>query len=135
MTSLKQGIRNLIIADATYLTLMGSPTADHKNTFYMQPPVSPVYPETVFWIEAPLFNGEMDRDLLSIMGALNINVWAKDNTYESITDRLRILLHQKPVISKARIVLASMPQELYDQTLDAYGLNTVFNIYYRRALQ
>jgi len=131
-TTVKEAIRDVLIGDTTLMGLMGGPAAPEYNVFYLMPPDPPRFPQIVFWIgfgsAAPI-----DRPVLASTGELNVNVWAKTNVCADIAERVVYLLHHAKDLG-ARIVLEREPQELYDDELDAYGLNTVFSLFHRRSV-
>ncbi len=132
ITTVKLAIRNALYGDTSFMSLMNAPVAEPRNIFYWMPPDVPSFPMTVFWISGGSY-GSISEDILSSAGSLNFNVWAKDNSYEEIAEKLVKLLHQNTTSSiGARIVLAGEPQELFDEETDAYGKNVVFSLFHRR---
>lgn len=132
MTSIKESIRDRLTGDDTYMGYLGEPIDNFMRTYYLIPPEKPQLPIVVFSITPNEYEA-VDRDILSSVGDLNINVWAKTNVYEDIAERIIYLLHHDTSMGM-RVIMSREPNELYDQELDAYGKNLLFNLYYRRAM-
>lgn len=131
-TTVKQAIRTVLYGDSLLMGLLGNPTAHPRRISYWMPPDEPEFPFIVYWIDGEAVH-DLGSDLLSSTASLNFNCWAKDNAYEDVAERVIALLHHSTAIGQ-RVVLMRQPQELYDQDMDAYAKNIVFNLYHRRAV-
>lgn len=134
MNTVKTGLRSMLTSDATYKTLLGSPVAEPYKTYYMYPPTEPDFPFTVFWMGAGSFQDEHDRYIIARVSELYLNVWAQDNVYETIIERIIYLYHHKSNAYGFRAILSREPQEIYDEEMNAYGKNIVFNLHFRRGI-
>ena len=134
--ALKWQIVNKLTSDATYLSLMGSPTVKPYNTYWFKPPDKPTFPEVVLNISSGENDVEMDGSILSGRFTLGVNVWSKSDEYESIAERIIQLLHQNPETDTLgfRAVYTGSDEDLIDDTFAVYGKRISFNVYYRRAL-
>ncbi len=135
MTSYKTSIRNVLKNDATYLSLIGSPTDTPWNTFYKYPPQEPSYPFVVFWFRPGVVNTDFERSLIVEETEVNFNIWDQDNNYEDLAERIIFLLHH--AASEAlgfRLILSRQPQELYDQEMNAWALNIAFRLISGRSI-
>lgn len=136
MKALKLAIKKRLTDDNTYIGLMGTPANEPYQTYWFKPPVQPTFPETVLNLTA-LHDEENSREILSFSCNLSINVWSKDDAYEDIIERIIQLLHQNPetVTTGFRAILTSEPQDLYDDELNVYGKNIIFDVKYGRSIQ
>ena len=137
MTAVKNAITTALAGDATYLALIGSPSAWPYQTFYMHPPQRPIFPFTVFSLRPQSYFQEYGHTLVS-QSELSITVWdqikADAAANEAIMDRIIYLLHQKPNSAGFRAIVSGDLQELEDHEINAIGLNTVFDLSYRRSV-
>lgn len=136
MTEIKEVVRNALINDATYLSLMGDPSADAYETYYMRPPERPNFPETIIHFEDEENSPEYEAAILVSGIPLIINVWSRDDAYEQIAERVIQLLHHIPQLTQGfRAVMAEEPQELYDPDFNVYGKSLNFQVFYRRSTE
>ena len=134
---MKTEIFDLLVADAQYLSDMDDPVAPAYRTFYERSPITPnVYPYVVYEIEDVIQSQEHGRTLLVSSGTLAFGIWSKDggDTYETISDRIVFLLHQKASSSGWRAILASMIPEVYDEEFEAYMKRVNFTLWNRTAI-
>lgn len=137
MKALKLAIKKRLTDDATYISLMGTPTTEPFQTFWFKPPEQPTFPETVLNIQGVDNESTIDRDILAKQCNLSVNVWSIDSAYEDVIERIIQLLHQKPDtdITGFRAILIREPEDLFNDQFNVYGKNVMFNVHYRRALQ
>jgi len=133
MTSTKTAIRNMFINDATYLSLMGSPSDTVKHTYYLRAPVKPTFPEVIFSIRPTVANQSFSKEFIVNVGTLLLEVWVKTNDYESIADRIIYLLNHTNGSTGFRAILSGEPAEIYNADLNVYGLSLTFDLHMRRA--
>ena len=132
MNTLKAAVHALIVGDVEYLELMGYPPEPVFNTFYKRRPAKPTFPETILDFAPAEFDSEIDEELLVSRLEFNITVWAVDDGYEGILDRVIILLHGTNNDIGLYCRLVRDVQELYDPEFNAYGKNVLFAGHYRR---
>ena len=133
MTDVKTAIYNRAVGDSTYLGLVGNPSVEPFQTFYINPPERPTFPETVFWLSPELYNEEIGGELLESQTMLHWNVWARTVVYEQIAERLIKLFHQIPDVNFGfRAILDNLPEEMYDNDFNTYGLALNFLVFFRR---
>ena len=133
MTSTKTAIRNMLILDATYLSLMGSPSDTVKHTYYLRAPVKPTFPEVIFSIRPNITDQSFSKEFIVNVGTLLLEVWAKTNDYETIVERIIYLLNHANGSAGFRAILSGEPAEMYNDDLNVYGLSLTFDLHMRRA--
>ena len=136
MKALKLAIKKRLTDDASYIALMGTPTAEPFQTYWFKPPIAPTFPETVLNINSTTSDQLSDPSFIITKGVLSINVWTVDDVYEDIIKRIIQLLNQNPDTTTTgfRAILVSEPEDLFDDEFNVYGKNVMFDIHYRRAL-
>lgn len=118
----KTFIRTTLVADAQYLTLMGSPSAPSYNTFYLIPPKIPTFPEVVYWTTGGSLES-LSTDFYTQNIGLTFAVWSKNTAYEDIAARIISVLHNKPLNEDFRIIFTGRGVERYDEETNAFGIN------------
>ena len=134
MTVIKKEIRSKLADDATYISLLGSPSGEPYKTYYVYPPTVPDFPFVVFALRPGVVSDEFDKTLVVKRVDLTFNVWSRDDTYETIADRIKYLLHQYGNENGFRIVYDRERSELYDKETNAYGVNIAFNLFSRQGM-
>lgn len=136
-TTVKTEIFDLLVADSTYLTNMDDPVAPAYRTFYERNPEVPTtFPYVVYEIEDVIQSQEHGRTLLVSSGNLAFGIWSKNSAkdFETISDRIVFLLHQKASESGWRAILAGMIPEVYDEEFDAHMKRVNFVLWNRTAI-
>ena len=135
MKVLKAAIRKQMTGDTEYLALMGAPSVYPYNTYFLECPKKPTFPETVFDFASTSYDTSNGAISTSADITLNINVWTKDDDYEDIIDRIKVLFHQKTIGSTgAHAIMLREPQDRKDENFNVYGKVISFAIYYRRSI-
>lgn len=133
MKDLKLAITNQLVNDADYLALMEVPTEFPYRTYFEKPPEVPTFPETVFNFVSTGYDASQHAEMLAADIQLNITVWSKDDSYEDIADRIKVLFHQKTIGNTgAHAVLLGEPLDRRDEDFDVYGKTIRFAVFYRR---
>ena len=135
MTSVKTAIYNRLVADTTYLALLGVPTTAPYKTFVNLAPKEPTFPEVVLTFGDTITDQEFDGDTLVSVGGFIATAWTLDHTYETILDRIVYLVHQKPFTTTGfRLIFAGRGEEIFNEEFDAYGKQARFDLHYRREI-
>jgi len=135
MKEVRDKIFDMLVADATYLSLLGSPASAPYNTHYLRPPKTPTLPQVVFMFHSGSVDGKSGRAILSSRIPCNFMVWTQDDTYETIATRIKfLLLHEAPQTVGFTAILTNDSEELYDDDLNARGKLLQFTLLYRRGL-
>lgn len=131
---LKEEIRDALIEDSTYLSLMGSPSEEPYQTYYFRNPERPTFPETVINLTPEINNQKLERNLLSTVYQLEILVLDKTDNYEDIAKRIIRILHQRPGANLGFRAVYRRSSEMYDDEFNVYGRNLIFDVHFRRPL-
>ncbi len=131
MKQLRTDIWTALTGDAIYISRMGSPASVPFQTFYIQPPEKPTFPEVVFRFQGTSYNQEHGPDILSSKVQAVFAIWTSNDDYSIIGDRIIFLLHQKEQSNGWRAILASGSDEIYDSEFDVYGKRLTFDVSYR----
>ena len=132
MNTLKSSIHSLLVSDEDYRRSLGYPQAEPYQTFYINPPEKPTFPEVVW---GPISDGDFSTevaDFLSEWLTVPFMVWAKSNIYETIAARIISLLHHQSNSAGFTAIVQRRSEELYDTDFDIVGVRILFNIHYGR---
>ena len=132
MTTVKAAIYNRLVADVTYLALLGVPTTAPYQTFLNLAPKKPSFPEVILTFGETSTDQEFDGDTLVSVGGFIATAWTLEHTYETILDRIVYLMHQKPFTTGFRLIFAGRGEEVFNEEFDAYGKQVRFDLHYRR---
>jgi len=134
-TDVKTQIRTVLTDDTTYLGLLDDPASSPYRTYYNMNPEEPVYPLVVYGIEGGLQSEGHERSLLVSNSVLQFAIWARNNVYETIADRIIYLLHNKKSGGGWRAILSNPnAAEGYDQEFDAWEKRISFTLWNREAI-
>ena len=135
MKALKLAIAKQLTNDTDYLALMGVPTSEPYNTFFLTPPEKPTFPETVFNFGGVGYDTSQDREIQAADIRLNFTVWSENGVYEDIIKRIKVLFHQKTIgITGAHAIVTGETDELRDEEFDVYGKVLRIAVFYRRGI-
>lgn len=135
MKALKLAILKQMTDDTEYLALMGAPSLYPYNTYFLECPNEPTFPETVFDFASVNYDTSNGAINTSAEITLNINVWTVDADYEDIIDRIKVLFHHKTIgTTGAHAILLREPQDRKDEKFNVYGKVVSFAVYYRRSI-
>lgn len=129
--TLRNAIHLKLVEDETYRLLLGEPIAEPYQTYYINPPERPTFPEVVWGPITGNYNTDV-ADFLSQWLVVPFNVWAKSNVYDTIADRIIWLLHHKSNTAGFSAMVQDVPQEIYDEDMDAFGVRFTFQVHYGR---
>ena len=132
MNAVKTAIYNRLIADTAYLALLGVPTAAPYKTFTERVPKEPAFPEVVIEYAGGPADQTFDKTTLVTVDEVTITAWARDDSFETILDRIVYLLHQKPFTTGFRMILSGKTGETFNEEFEAYGKGATFDLHYRR---
>lgn len=136
MKTVRDQVYATLIADASYLVLVGSPSAAPYQTFYARKPSPPAYPYVVFHLRPSVNNQAYPRHLLSSRTELVFDAWdaigPQPPEHEEIVRRIIQLMHQRANANGFRPVLAIEPAEMFDEEIGAVGATVSFEVFYRR---
>ncbi len=133
MNDLKDQVFDILTGDPTYLQLLGDPDSAPYRTFYIQPPEKPVLPEVIYRFgNATVSQEDIDYRIMRV--SLNVTIWTRDTSYETIAERVIRLLNQTPGSDNygIRVIVNIITEELYDEDLNAFGRTIIFQVFYRR---
>jgi len=133
LNTVKTAIYNRLVADVTYLALLGVPTSAPFQTFAERVPEEPTFPEVVIVYDGGPADQDYDRTTLVTVDTVTFTAWTKDDQFETILDRIVYLMHQKPFSTGFRLILSSKTGEIFNEEFDAYGKGAIFDLHYRRA--
>ena len=133
MNAVKTAIYNRLVADVTYLALLGVPTSAPFQTFAERVPEEPTFPEVVIVYNGGPADQEFDATTLVTVDEVTITAWTEDDSFETILDRIVYLMHQKPFSTGFRMILSGKTGETFSEEFDAYGKGATFDLHYRRA--
>lgn len=130
-TQIKGKVRDLLLTDPRYILLLGDPTTQPFQTYYLRPPDPPTFPQVVYWMGNGEYDQEVGRDLLRSRRTLTFRTYSKDTKYEDLADRIKRIM-QHATSSGFRCIL-NTENELYEDDWDVYSMAITFDLRYRRA--
>jgi hypothetical protein len=134
MTAVKLAIRNILTDDATYLTLLGNPSAEPYKTYYLYPKNIPDFPYVTFALRPSDVDTDRDKTVIVKNTNLVFYVFAVDALYETIASRIIYLMHHTGSDTGFRTILESEREDAYKPELNAYSIELIFSLHYRKEI-